>query len=104
MESNTEKRENQASKYMQMEKFFTKIIKNPSLMMLWGDIGTGKTTFALQFSQFMLKKNKKVFYLLTKRSSHSHLINRILGSNWNGIHSDFVLWRKNTLYTQAKVI
>lgn len=61
-----------------IEKIISLIIKEPNICTIWGDVGVGKSTFALQIAKNVLKtQNKKIFYLNTKEVENFNLISRI---------------------------
>jgi len=53
---------------------------NPSVVMVWGDIGTGKTSLALQLARISMLENKRVLYLYSKKDFCADLFSRLLNS------------------------
>jgi len=54
------------------------VVNNPEMYMVLGEVGSGKTTFCLSFSKFILNsKKKKVIYLST-RANNIEIINRVI--------------------------
>lgn len=90
--------------YIPVKDFLSSLIQNPELTMLWGDVGTGKTTIALQSIQQILEKNKqKCFYLHTKQSSIKQLITRLI-PQWEKFKSQVLFWQVDTFKEQLDII
>ncbi len=84
--------------------FISTFFQNPSISMIWGDIGVGKSTFALQLSLEILKRDLKVFYLHTKFSPIDLLLKRILKEGSDLSDSNFLLWHPTSLYRQKEIV
>lgn len=83
---------------------FEYILDLPRLHMIWGDIGTGKSTFAIQLAHYCISQQKKVFYMNTKFIPIDSLLQRILYSNLDKDISDFILWDVSTLKEQKEIV
>src|SRR6056297_481613 len=83
---------------------FDALYINPCLTMLWGDVGSGKTTLALQLAKNCLASGKKAFFLNTKQSAYQLLYDRILGPKWRGEESDFIFCDQHVFLDQLKTI
>jgi len=71
--------------------------------MIWGESGTGKTTFALQLCRTVLQQDQKVFYLHTKSSPISALMNRLLKPLSSKHQSLLQVWQVDTLNKQMDI-
>ncbi|WP_371802822.1 AAA family ATPase [Candidatus Lokiarchaeum ossiferum] len=90
--------------YISINDFVTSLLLSPELTMLWGDVGTGKTTIALQLIlQILEKTDQKCFYLHTKQSPIKQLIKRII-PQWDKFKSQVLFWQVNTFKEQLDVI
>ena len=92
--------------FLNWSDFFSKFFQNPSISMIWGDIGVGKSTFAIQLSQEILKQKPdlKVFYLYTKFSPIDQLLRRILEENLDFSDSNFLLWHSSSFFRQKEIV
>jgi RecA/RadA recombinase len=91
--------------YIKQEDFVNTVLKHPNLMMIWGDIGTGKTTLALQFVEKILRTTeKKVFYLHSKQSPIQDLIKRIVFQKMNSNRQKFLFWEITKFKQQFEII
>ena len=92
--------------FLNWSDFISKFFQNPSISMIWGDIGVGKSTFALQLSHEILKQKPdlKVFYLHTKFSPIDLLLRRILKEEVDLSDSNFLLWHSPSFYRQKEII
>ncbi len=84
--------------------FISKFFQNPSISMIWGDIGVGKSTFALQLSLEILKRDLKVFYLYTKFSPIDLLLKRVLKEEIDLSDSNFLFWHSPSFYRQKEIV
>lgn len=84
--------------------FLSKFFQNPSISMIWGDIGVGKSTIALQLSLEILKRDLKVFYLHTKYSPIDLLLKRVLKEEVDLLDSNFLLWHSPSFYRQKEIV
>jgi len=93
-------------RFLNWDDFISKFFQNPSITMIWGDIGVGKSTFALQLSHEILKREPdlKVFYLYTKFSPIDLLLKRILKEDINLSDSNFLLWHSPSFYRQKEIV
>ena len=82
----------------------SKILQKPAIHMIWGEGGTGKSTFALQLCRAVLQQDRKVFYLHTKSSSILTLMNRLLQPLSSEQQSRLQVWQVNTLNKQMDII
>lgn len=87
------------------------LLKSPYITMVWGDVGVGKSTFALQIARIVVKSHKKkVFYLNTKETSNFSIISRIFeipiseSSTSQGDEIPFFCFQKNTVQQQFECI
>ena len=80
--------------------------QNPSIFMIWGDVGVGKSTFALQLSHEILKQKPdlKVFYLHTKFTPIDQLMKRVLKEDIDLSDSNFLLWHSPSFYRQKEIV
>jgi archaellum biogenesis ATPase FlaH len=78
--------------------------KNGGLHMIWGNIGVGKTTLALQLAKYALLQKKKVFYLHTKQTPLKKIIDRIFHSISPEMRENFFLWQINSFQEQQRII
>ena len=90
--------------FLNWEDFLSKFFQNPSISMIWGDIGIGKSTLALQLSLEILKQDLKVFYLHTKFSPIDLLIKRVLKEEVDLSDSNFILWHSQSFFRQKEII
>ena len=92
--------------FLNWSDFISKFFQNPSISMIWGDIGVGKSTFALQLSHEILKQKPdlKVFYLYTKFSPIDLLLKRVLKEEVDLSDSNFLLWHSPSFYRQKEII
>jgi len=73
--------------------------------MIWGDVGTGKTTIALQTINCILKDTKqKVFFLYTKQSAIDNLIDRILPNTKEKREAQLLFWQIESFKEQIDAI
>jgi len=84
--------------------FLSKIGQIPAMHMIWGEGGTGKSTFALQLCRTVLQQDQKVFYLHTKSSPISVLMNRLLKPLSSEQQSRLQVWQVDTLNKQMDII
>ena len=93
-------------RFLNWDDFISKFFQNPSITMIWGDIGVGKSTFALQLSHEILKREPdlKVFYLYTKFSPIDLLLKRILKEDIDLSDSNFLLWHSPSFYRQKEIV
>jgi archaellum biogenesis ATPase FlaH len=84
--------------------FLSKIVQIPAMHMIWGEGGTGKSTFALQLCRTVLQHDQKVFYLHTKSSPISAIINRLLKPLSSEQQSRLQVWQVDTLNKQMDII
>ena len=93
-------------RFLNWDDFISKFFQNPSITMIWGDIGVGKSTFALQLSHEILKREPdlKVFYLYTKFSPIDLLLKRILKEDIDFSDSNFLLWHSQSFYRQKEIV
>jgi len=84
--------------------FLSKFFQNPSISMIWGDIGVGKSTLALQLSLEILKRDLKVFYLNTKYSPIDLLLKRVFKEEVDLSDSNFLLWHSPSFYRQKEIV
>jgi RecA/RadA recombinase len=82
------------------QQFFGK----PKRIMLWGDVGVGKSTIALQLARSVLQQQQKVFFLYTKRPEMKDLINRILHGLSPKQTDHFLFWHAATFSEQTQII
>ncbi len=90
-----------------MDQFIISFIKKPTISSIWGDIGTGKTTLALQIAKEILTQNhnvEKIFYLNTKKTPQEDLFNRIFKKRRNDLNSFILQWNISTFEEQYDVI
>ena len=90
--------------YLNWSDFVKNFLQKSSITMIWGNVGIGKTTLALQLSREILKKNLKVFYLYTKFGPLDQLIKRILSVKKDLSDSGFILWHSQSFYRQKDII
>ena len=92
--------------FLNWSDFISKFIQKPSISMIWGDIGVGKSTFALQLSHEILKQEPdlKVFYLHTKFSPIDLLLKRVLKEDIDLSDSNFILWHSPSFYRQKEIV
>ena len=92
--------------FLNWSDFISKFFENPSISMIWGDIGVGKSTFALQLSHEILKQKPelKVFYLHTKFSPIDLLLKRILKEKVEIPDSNFLLWHPSSFFRQKEIV
>ena len=90
--------------FLNWSDFISKFFQNPSISMIWGDIGVGKSTFALQLSLEILKRDLKVFYLHTKFSPIDLLLKRVLKEDSDLSNSNFLLWHSPSFYRQKEIV
>ena len=92
--------------FLNWSDFVSEFFQNPSISMVWGDIGVGKSTFALQLSHEILKQNPdlKVFYLYTKFSPIDQLLIRVLKEEIDFSDSNFLLWHSPSFYRQKEIV
>ena len=83
---------------------FTYIMDNPSLYMVWGEIGVGKTSFSLQLSKKYLDQSQKVFYINTKFTSTIPLLKRLISPGQEIKSRDFVLWNVKTIQELLRIV
>lgn len=88
----------------QYSDLYNLISNNSILIMLWGDIGIGKSTLALQLSNSILSSNKKVFYLHTKMTPISGIMNRIFVNLDKNQKYNFIFWNSHNFKTQTDII
>jgi RecA/RadA recombinase len=84
--------------------FYEKLISKPQIIMLWGDIGIGKSTLALQLSESILTKGKKVFYLHSKRTPLEGIVDRIFGKRSDTQKENFLFWNPDNFKKQIEII
>ena len=90
--------------YLPMKDFIYSQLKNSKLAMIWGDVGTGKTTVALRNVKRVLEDTeKKVFFLYTKQSSMDQLIARLLPAS-EELRSRLLFWETQSLKEQLDII
>ncbi len=89
---------------LSVKKLSVFLSSNPCISMIWGDVGVGKTTLALQLSKIILTNKRKVFYLKSKLTPFNELFSRILTENWNSGTSDFVLFQNSSLNQQTQKV
>ncbi|QEE15376.1 AAA family ATPase [Promethearchaeum syntrophicum] len=92
--------------FLNWSDFVPKFFQNPSISMIWGDVGVGKSTFATQLSHEILKQKAdlKIFYLYTKFSPIDQLLRRILEDNLDFSDSNFLLWHSPSFYRQKEIV
>lgn len=90
--------------FLQFSSFIRDFMQKAGLSMFWGDVGTGKTTLALQMARECLLKNKKVFFCLSKQSNHQLLINRILNDITNENRARMIIWQAESFTKQHEII
>lgn len=92
-------------KFWKFENFSQLLFTHPHITMLWSDIGTGKSTCALQLALDCLKKrNQKVFYCYTKDSIPQDLIQRIFQNQTEIVEDDLIIWNPDTFNKQNEII
>ena len=77
---------------------------NPRISMIWGDVGTGKSTLSLQCAKEAIKNKNKVFFLTTKQVSMDGLIQRCIQTDISGFNSEFFFWKVETFNQQIQTI
>ena len=90
--------------FLNWSDFISIFFHNPSISMLWGDIGVGKSSLALQLSLEILKQDLKVFYLYTKFSPIDLLLKRVLKEENDFSDSNFLLWHSPSFYRQKEIV
>jgi RecA/RadA recombinase len=91
-------------KVWNFENFSKLIFSQPTVAMIWSDVGIGKTTIALQLALECLKKKQKVFYCYTKDSIPQDLIRRIYQNQPEKIEENLNLWNPHTFNKQQEII
>ncbi len=91
-------------KIPRVEQYLEMFLQSKKLHMVWGDVGTGKTTYALQLAKTCLKHNKKVFFLNSKPLSQQSLFQRLLFSDPSINSANFLHWNCETFSQQKKLI
>jgi predicted ATP-dependent serine protease len=94
----------QAPNILKFNEFINQTLQNPSFMMIWGDVGTGKSTCALQLVRTVLLNNFKVFYLYTKQDKPNELFQRILSDLNLEQQEMFIIWQAETFKKQTEII
>lgn len=90
--------------FLQFSLFFREFVQKIGVNMFWGDVGTGKTTLALQLIREYLLMKKKVFFCLSKQSNHQLLINRILEGISDEDKARFIIWQAESFGKQQEII
>ncbi len=90
--------------FLNWSDFIPKFFQNPTISMIWGNIGVGKSTFTLQLSLEVLKRDLKVFYLHTKFSPIDQLLKRVLKEEIELSDSNFLLWHPPSFYRQKEIV
>jgi RecA/RadA recombinase len=76
----------------------------PSVLMLWGDVGTGKSTFGMQCASYFLHEGKKVFYLHTKTPGLEGISTRIFQKLPINQVENFFLFPATNFSNQTEII
>ena len=87
-----------------VKQFYKALRKKPKLHVVWGHIGIGKTTLALQLAKYEILENKKVFYLHTKQTLLQKIMKRIFHSVSQEKLDNFFLWELSSLEEQERLI
>lgn len=64
--------------FVDWKNFLSQFRGTGTIWMVWGEVGVGKTTLALQTVKSLLDDNLKVFFLYTKKAPINRLIKRIV--------------------------
>lgn len=88
-----------------IQEFLIHILSSPSLVMVWGDVGVGKSTIALQLAYYILSNStRKVFYLTTKSTPISGIIQRIFHDLSTDQQEQFFFWGTDSYRGQYEII
>lgn len=83
---------------------FEFILSTSKMHMLWGDVGTGKSSFAIQLTKHCLDVQKKVFYMSTKSTEIKSLFSRVYSSEQYLDNFDLNLWTISSFKKQKLTI
>jgi KaiC/GvpD/RAD55 family RecA-like ATPase len=84
--------------------FFQEIFHKSPMLMVWADVGVGKTTLALQFANTGLLDGKKVFYLHTKQTPINSIVNRIMKDIPKELKENLIVWESEKFDHQLDLI
>ena len=83
---------------------FQFLVESPALHMIWGDVGTGKSTIAVQLAKYLVGQNKKVFYMNTKQNGIEKIFDRVYSPNNYLDLESLLIWNIDTLDQQKDTI